>query len=341
MKRVFLITSIVLTSLCYTSCQNLKDSKDSEPEYITVRLGTTSEVQTKSTSTDDLYGINVYYDPSRDGKSNTHYAYGIFDNKDNMSITLLSGYTYKFECTLVKGGKTTLYYGQYGDNAFPGYAKPFQTNASESSKLSNEFLYYGNCNAYLSGITLGAATVKSNSTGYEDKEMPSIQRYYGEVSGYKPVSDGVVNIPLRKTVFGVRIIIDKVSEGQLNADCVINSNSEKILSGVSTSKLYDSGAIIYSFPDVRDCWENETALEATVNWNFTSSVFDQWNQEGTKKVSFKRNTLTTITVSCTPDNSSGPVCINEEAIGEDNKIYLYCKTDGKIEIGVEPSDEGE
>lgn len=104
--------------------------------------------------------------------------------------------------------------------------------------------------------------------------------------------------------------------------------------------MYDSGAIIYSFPDVRDCWENETALDATVNWNFTSSVFDQWNQKGTKKVSFKRNTLTTITVSCTPDNSSGPVCINEEAIGEDNKIYLCLNSDGVIVIGVEPS-EGE
>ena len=338
MKRIFLITFIVLTSICYISCQNLQNSKDSEPEYVTVHLGTGGEVQTRSAGTDDLYGINVYYDPSRDGNSNTHYAYGIFDNKEDISITLLSGYTYKFECTLVKGGKTTLYYGQYRDNAFPGYAKPFQTNASASSKLSNEFLYYGNCNAYLSGIALGAATVKSNSAGYEDKEMPSIQRYYGEVSGYMPVSDGVVTIPLKKTVFGVRIIIDNVPEGRLNADCVINSNSEKILSGVSTSKSYDSGAIIYSFPDVRDCWENQTALEATVNWNFTSSAFDQWNQKGTKKVSFKRNTLTTITVSCTPDNSSGPVSINEESIGEDNIIYLYCKSGGEIVIGVEPSE---
>ncbi len=338
MKRIFLIASIVLTSICYISCQNLQNSKDSEPEYITVHLGTTGEIQTKSAGTDDLYGINVYYDPSRDGNSNTHYAYGIFDNKDDMSINLLSGYTYKFECTLVKGGKTTLYCGQYGENTFSGYAKPFQTNASESSKLSNSFVYGTD---YLSGITSGAATVKSSLTGYEDKEMPSIQRYYGEVSGYKPVSGGVVKVPLKKTVFGIRIIIDKVPEGQLNADCVINSNSEKILSGVSKSKLYDSGAIIYSFPDVRDCWENETALDATVNWNFTSSVFDQWNQNGTEKVSFKRNTLTTITVSCTPDNSSGSVGINEETIGEDNNIYLYLNSDGVIVVGVDPSDGGD
>lgn len=338
MKRIFLITSIVLTSICYISCQSLQDSKDSEPEYVTVHLGTAGEVQTKAAGTDDLYGINVYYDSSKDGNSDTHYAYGVFDNKEDMSISLLAGYTYKFECTLVKDGKTTLYCGQYGGNTFSGYAKPFQTNASASSKLSNSFIYGTD---YLSGITSGAATVKSISTGYEDKEMPSIQRYYGEVSGYKPVSGGIVKIPLKKTVFGVRIIVNKVPEGKLNAGCVINSNSETILSGISTSKLYDSGAILYSFPDVRDCWENETALDATVNWNFTSSVFDQWNQKGTKNVSFKRNALTTITVACTPDNSSGAVGINEETIGEDNNIYLCLNSDGVIVVGVDPSEGGD
>lgn len=321
------------------SCQNLQDSKDSEPEYVTVHLGTTGEIQTKSASTDDLYGINVYYDSSKDGNSDTHYAYGVFDNKEDMSISLLAGYTYKFECTLVKDGKTALYCGQYGGNTFSGYAKPFQTNVSASTQLSNSFVYKGT--DYLSGITSGAATVKSVSKGYEDKEIPSIQRYYGEVSGYKPVSGGVVKIPLKKTVFGARIIINKVSEGQLKADCVINSNSETILSGVSTSKLYDSGAILYSFPDVRDCWENETALDATVNWNFTSSAFDQWNQKGTKNVSFKRNALTTITVACTPDNSSGSVGLNEETIGEDNNIYLYLNSDGVIVVGVDPSEGGD
>lgn len=331
MKRIFLIISIALTSICYMSCQNLKDSKDSEPEYITVRLGTTGEVQTKSTGTDDLYGINVYYDPSRDGNSNTHYAYGIFDNKDDMSITLLSGYTYKFECTLVKDAKKLLYYGQYGDNTFSGYAKPFQTNVSESSQLTNSFVYGTD---YLSGIDSGAATVKSASTGYENQVMPSIMRYYGRVSGYTPVTGGIVRIPLKKAVFGLRIIIDKVPEGKLSASCVVNTYDHTLISGAATSKLYDSGATIYSFP-----YCDASSLKATVNWNFKSSTFSQWNQSGTKEVSLKRNTLTTVTVSCSPDNSKGGIVINEEAFGEDNNIYLRLNSDGEIVIGVNPEEE--
>lgn len=338
MKRIFLIISIALTSICYMSCQNLNDSKDSEPEYITVRLGTTGDVQTKSTGTDDLYGINVYYDPSRDGNSNTHYAYGIFDNKDDMSITLLSGYTYKFECTLVKDGKTTLYCGQYGDNTFSGYAKPFQTNVSASSQLTNAFVYGTD---YLSGIGSGAATIKSVSSGYEEQEMPSVIRYYGEVSGYIPATGGIVRIPLKKTVFGLRIIIDKVPEGELSANCVVNAYDHTIISGAATSKLYDSGARIYSFPNVYSCWAYETPLKATVNWNFKSSTFSQWNQSGSEEVSLKRNTLTTVTVSCSPDNSKGGIVINDEAFGGDNNIYLHLNSDGEIVIGVKPEEEEE
>lgn len=338
MKKLITILTFFFALFCFVACQKSDTAKaEEEPEYITVHLGMSGDLQTKGTATNNLYGINVYYDPERDGNSNTHYAYGIFDNKEDMSITLLSGYTYKFECTLVKDGKTMLYCGQYGGNAFSGYAKPFQTNSSASSMLSNSFEYG---TTYLSGITSGEATVKS-STGYVEQKMPSIQRYYGEIDGYTPVVGGTVTIPLKKTVFAARLIIDKVPEGQLSADCIIDSNSETLLTGLATNKLYDSGAILFSYPDVRACWLNEPTVPTTVNWSFTSSVFDQWNQNGVKGVTFKRNTLTTVTVSCTPDNTSGDISIIEESFGEDNNIYLYLNSDGVIVVGVDPNEEGD
>ena len=105
--------------------------------------------------------------------------------------------------------------------------------------------------------------------------------------------------------------------------------------------MYDSGAILFSYPDVRACWLNEPTIPTTVNWSFTSSVFDQWNQNGVKGVTFKRNTLTTVTVSCTPDNTSGDINIIEESFGEDNNIYLYLNSDGVIVVGVDPNEEGD
>ena len=330
------ILSYIIVSYCLIACQSTDIQKADEPERIIVHLGLDDGLPTKATATDNLYGINVYYDPARDGNSNTHYAYGLFDNKEDMSITLLSGYTYKFECTLVKDGKSTLYCGQYGGNAFSGYAKPFQTSATASTQLSNSFIYG---TTYLNGITSGDATVKSSTTGYVEQTMPSIQRYYGEIEGYIPSSGGIVIIPLKKTVFGARMIIDKVAEGTLTATCRINSNSYTLLRGSSTSKVYDTGSVLYSFPDVRECWEEEAPITATVNWTFTSSVFSQWNQSGSETVTFKRNTLTTITVSCTPDNALGVIGLQEEGFGEDNRIFLYLNSDGVIVIGVEPNPE--
>lgn len=338
MKKLITILTFFFALFCFSACQK-SDTKTSEEksEYITVHLGLSGDLQTKGTATNNLYGINVYYDPERDGNSNTHYAYGLFDNKEDMSITLLSGYTYKFECTLVKDGKTMLYCGQYGGNSFSGYVKPFQTNSSASTQLSNSFVYG---TTYLSGITSGEATVKSISTGYVNQTMPSLQRYYGEIEGYTPVVGGTVVIPLKKTVFAARFIIDKVPEGQLTTECVIDSSSEILFSGLATNKLYDSGAILYSYPDVRACWLNEPTIPTTVNWEYTSSIFSQWNQSGVKDVTFKRNKLTTITISCVPDNASGGISLQEEAFGEDNNIYLYLNSDGVIVVGVDPNEDG-
>lgn len=332
MKNSHYIYLCLLILFGLTSCQ-VEENNNNPQKYILVHLGLPEDTSSKSVSNDNMYGINVYYDSSRDGNSNTHYAYGLFDNKEDMSITLLSGYTYKFECTLVKDAKAILYCGQYGGNTFSGYAKPFQTNSSPSTQLTNAFVYG---TTYLSGIQSGAATVKSSATGYVDQDMPSIQRYYGEMEGYTPTPGGIVEIPLKRTVFGARIIIDKVPEGRLSASCIVDANNISLLSGIATGKLYDSGAILYSFPDVRDCWAKETAIAAKVNWAFTSSMFDQWNQNGERKISFNRNKLTTVTVSCTPDNSSGDIGFVEEGFGEENNIYLYLNSDGVIVVGVNP-----
>lgn len=330
MNTKVLSIPFLLASICLISCHR-ENSQTGEAEYITVHLGLSDDASTRGAATDNLYGINVYYDSAHDGNSNTHYAYGLFDNKEDMSITLLSGYTYRFECSLVKDGKSVLYCGQYEGNSYPGYAKPFQTNESTSTVLTNSFLYG---TTYLSGIQSGAATIKSESSGYEDQIMPSIQRYYGEVSGYTPVQGGTVEIPLKKTVFGARLIIDTVPHGQLSASCVLNTNSYTILDGYATDHIYDSGAKLYSFPTVRNC----STLTATVNWTFHAS-FSQYDQSGSETITFKRNTLTTITVSVTPDYSTGIIGINEEGMREDNNINLYINSSGLIDILVEPNEE--
>lgn len=346
-----ILTAIAL-SICLQSCEKASLSNneiEEEPEYITLSLGISGDgngTETRSDSDGNLYGINVFYDSKKDGNIDTHYAYGLFDNKQDMTIQLLSGYKYRFSCTMVKNGKTLLYYGQYGSNTFSGYAKPFQRNSSESTQLSNSFVYG---TTYLSGIASGAATLKSStaSSGYVEETIPSLERYFGQVNNYSPVTGGTVIIPLKKTVFAARFIIASVPEGTLSGSCTIKPEKTTYYDGAeisawsgSTKKvIYDSGAKIYSYPDVYDCWKNESALSSTIKWNFASSVFSQWNQSGTKTVSFKRNVLTTVTIACTPDNAKGSINLHEEAIGEDNNINMYLNSDGVIVIGIDPQPE--
>lgn len=326
MKKIIFFLSCLSVFMASTSCRDQITLREDEPQYITIRLGTSGDGQTKSSSTADLYGITVYYDSARNGSPDTPYAYGLFDNKEDMTITLLSGYTYSFSCRLVKDGKTVLYYGQYGGNTFSGYAKPFQTSSSPSTQLTNAFVYG---TEYMSGLSSGTATVKSSANGYEDVPMASLKMYYGSVSKYTPVVGGTVEIPLKTTVFGLRVIVDKVSGGSLSATCT--ADTKTLFNGTATTKLLDSGAAIFSFP-----YSGYYSMEATVNWSFTSSVFDQWNQSGSQSITLKRNTLTTVTVSYTPDNATGGISIDEEPMGEDNNINLFVNSDGLIDVYVDP-----
>lgn len=335
MKQKIIFWPLIMLSLL-VSCNQLQDAVEETPEYITLSLGVSGEsgsILTKSTSTIDLYGINVFYDSKKDGNIDAHYAYGLFDNTEDMTISLLKGYHYQFACTLVKNGKNALYYGQYGGNTFSGYAKPFQRSKSASTAISNKFVYKNEDDDYLSGIGSGAATLKTAS-GYSENARPSIERYYGEVTDYVPVTGGVVTIPLVKTVFGLRLIVEQVPEGSLSASV------GELLGGTSTSSSYDSGARLFSFPDVYECWKNASVYEEnfTVNWNFSSSVFDQWNQSGSRTITVKRNVLSTVTVTCVPDNASALFSFHEGAIDENN-IYIFLNSDGIIEIGIQPDPE--
>lgn len=333
-STLFAILAISVLAGC-TNVHNITPYEDSE--YITLSLGVSGTGDTKGTSSDNIYGIQVRYDSQKDGNIDAPYAYGLFDNTDNMTILLLKGYHYQFICTMVKNGKNVLYYGQYGSNTFSGYAKPFQRANSESTTLGNRFIYKSEDSDYLSGLDFGTATLKT-TTGYEETTMPSIERYYGQYNDYTPNSGDVITIPLKKTVFGLRLIIEKAPQsGVLQGSC-------GPLSGHSTpSSIYDSGARLLSFYNVAECWAADNySLDFQVQWDYTTPDVTLADQTGSRLISVKRNVLTTVTVSCSSIPSgivAGSIGIITESLNEQNDIYLFVNSDGVIEIGIQPVPE--
>ena len=316
-----------------------KDVQGPSPSgYTQVKLGFCGEVNvsaeplTKGSSDGHLYGIQVYFDNELDGVTDDYYGYGLFDNTADMVLSVLSGYTYRFVCSAVFNGKNTLYCGQYGGSAFSGYGKPFQTNSAASTMLTNEFTL--GPDTRFTGLACGAATTKTANGSYLDQNWPAVERYYGELDGYTTSAGQNVTISLKKCYYAVRFILKGVEDGTLKTTMTYPSpGGTETFS--TTTQDYDSGVLLRSFYNVRDC----SSLSAAVDWAFTSTVFNQWNLTGSKTITLKRNTLTTVTVSVTPDDTGGTISINEESFGDDNTINMYINGDGLIDIYVDPTEE--
>ena len=86
-------------------CSQDETNINQEDKIMTVSVKLNGEISSSETpitrtetDSQDLIGITVY-------KNGSRFAYGLFDNLDNVTINLLAGAKYKFKCTLIKDAK--------------------------------------------------------------------------------------------------------------------------------------------------------------------------------------------------------------------------------------------
>lgn len=222
---------------------------------ITVEESPLSKAAGEETESTDLYGINVYYDKERDGNIDDVYGYGLFDNIADMNISLLTGYKYKFVCSLVKDGKNEVAYNNYRfyspdyvtAEMYPGYCLPFcysyQSYTEDSfnysypsynsfsffpTQVGNEFILgssnhliglgKGGTNNFKAGEDTKIYGYKTYSWDYDNggyKQYPETDRYYGETTDYFPTEGGVVSIEMKRCVFGMKLNVTGVIDGSL------------------------------------------------------------------------------------------------------------------------------
>ncbi len=328
----FLIALMLLGSSCQKSHIGNEDgekisvSLNLDGDFnVTVDQDPISKVMTKASS-NDVYAINVKWDPSGDGTINGYYAYGLFDNVQDMTITLLSHHKYTFEVSLVKEAKNTLFYGQAFNNTYYGFCYPFQTNSSGSTLLNNTFII--GSGYYFTGLTNGSAHLASESSPSASNATPaaSINRFYGITTNYEPVPNGTVDVFLKRYVYGANIIINGVtgSEGTIHITCGswLNKN---------LSDDFELGEEIHTFPSFPKEQEKQTLYLA-----FKSNRGFPWDLTQSSVITFKRNVMTTINITLNPDLSGALFNIVEEEFDE-NDIDLGINTDGYIDIDVNPN----
>ena len=288
-----------------TSCDNSSEQPNTptEPEYVTVSLGLNVgldyeyEPLTRAEENIDLYGIQVYSTPvpATENSEWTKFAYGLFDNVDNLTIKLIRGYEYEFVASMVKDGKNKLYCNQHTND----YREPFM-HESERNAYSNTPLSESCIDGQL-GMRLDDGSTSLNGS-IQSLDHPNVERYYGELAGYIPGdNDSKAIIELKRTSFGAKYIAkgDYAENGTLE---ILMADAPQLNLNLAESNEVSE---IYTFKKVRDAWLDENYTE-TVPVTLRIAYSDGTSAPlGTHDITFKRNMTTVVNVDLSVGGENG------------------------------------
>ena len=261
-----------------------------------------------------VYAINVFSAPNKElGEGENvaweHYAYGLFDNEDNMTIRLIKGYKYKFEATLVRDAKEKLQSHSSSNGIY--FYGPFSLNDG-TSYLTNTFDYQ--YSIYFSYLGSGNSFLKEPNGIYS---YPNTERFYGELEGYVPgKNNDKAKIQMKRTSFGAKFKIQGrlATSGTMEIQMV---DAPKIMIQLNGNNNQYSD--IFTFKNVRACWaENGNyteSVKATFNWHQADGKVFPLN---THELTFKRNATTVITIKIDNENAEDNLGIffDESELGE-------------------------
>ena len=336
----------VLMCVNFASCSSDTKFIDDEQEFYTVKIGwrgdwnVTYEPLSRIAS-DDVYGIQVYTTPDKEDSQEgwTAYAYGLFDDAENISIKLMKGYKYKFVATMVKNAKNVL------SNSSNYFDKPFNIGIhqggggffQETVLLNNSFTY--GTNTFWNELQSGESSLKQSSNGQYSFEHPNTDRFYGECLNYVPNQNEDVSIPLKRVSFGASFVaINTVAKtGKLDIQL---TDAPKLEIDFTAGQLDQFWAKdIFTFCDIKEAYDGDDfseVISVTINWIRDDGATIPL---GTHPITYKRNKNTIVTIkinNISSDDTIGFTIDNKETLDFDN---MDQDNDTTIEDGeiVEPN----
>jgi len=307
--NIKILSAVTLVPLALAGCTKSSMSPDSgkEAKEYTVTLACGGEIKdvsisdlTKAEENNDLYGVQVYSRPAQSDDAYKPYAYGLFDSMEGREIKLLEGYEYKFVATMVKDGKIVL--ESISGDPWGGVFHLHPTN--NKAKISSVFIYDG-INSF-SSLEAGHTYMKERTNGDHVFVHPNTDRYYGEVEGFIPSESSKVTISMKRTVFGLKVKAENLSEGSLN---IAMKEAPSMTITSPDTEIQD----IFTFDKVRDAW-------ATDNYKESIDIAFTWTKAdgvvvpiATKTFDFYRNKLTTITVKVSNRSEDSGVGVEIES----------------------------
>lgn len=300
--KLFQILSFVLGAiLC--SCSKEDAPIKEEDKFYTVSLKFNGDITTvdspltRGTATDDLYGLLVWQDGS-------FFGGGLYDNVEDMIVRLHSSKKYKFVVTAVKNGKNLIF------SDYEGYYYPFR-DYYYHMKLSNKL--ESSYEDYYDRFKLGWTEMKDG----EEYRYPETDRFYGEVDNYTPTENGVVNMDLKRTAFGLQYKVSGVSDGTVTVTIIKNYQTFFTKSDITAD--YTSEEKVITFEDVYSAWQyadNYTdKVTVSASWTRGNGITQDL---GSKEVVVKRNRMNIIHIKLATEESGSNLGIETESDSDMN-----------------------
>lgn len=342
MKLRHLFVAAAMAVVAVVSCQKnaLPETSDQEQEYVTVQLGMggeldiTYEPMTRGNDNNDLYGIQVYSAPKdQENPSWSYYAYGTFDDVNDLTVSLLKGFQYKFVATMVVDGKSKIYYSTSKN----GYHNPFYVHGQVSGfdSLDNKFTY--SAGSYIPYIDYGYSYLKDKS--YYSR--PNTDRYYGELVGYVPEdsSNDKAKIKMVRTSFQATFQAKgKLAvTGQLE---ILMDNALAVVLDLANEKKHSD---YYTFYYVKDAHDNknsyEEKIDVSINWYYQNEDGSTVTVPlGTHKIAYARVRNTVLHINLENTNVDGGIGFELTEAGEMAAGAEYTINDGgNIDTEIDPN----
>lgn len=288
MNRLYFVVFLFFLLTAF-SC-NDRDKRDiSDAEFVEVGLNITYEgvlmpqfsatldgsvpTSDRTTPARDLYAVQLYFSLSPDGALSP-YAFGLFDNTDNIKVKIQTNKYYKMTVSCVKEGSEKLW-----RNATNGFGKPFEVAGNVNGiGISNELAVIST--NYFKALSLGEAQFKGSDNSYK---RPMLDRYYGESATILCQNQTQFNVDLKRVVFGLDINTHQFEKGKIKI--LVGDANEYIMNAKERQTL------IYTFLGGKSGnWVGETYTETvSVSMFYNDGTSDNWKIIGiSKNIPFTR-----------------------------------------------------
>ncbi|MDE7351380.1 MAG: hypothetical protein K2N25_09945, partial [Muribaculaceae bacterium] len=209
-------------------------------------ISETEEPLLRAEDGDTYTAINVFRtEKGVEGATEEKYAYGLFRKMDGIQIDVLTGFTYRFEATILIERDDKVFINN------KSYAQPFQytTDHDGSTGLLNYHsdnlgkFKYTTVNSitntpvedrrreYFTQLRYGTANVDAGDdlgqVRYADVSYPRVKRYYGTAGSFDPGLSQTVDITMAYKCFGLEIDVVNLPSGYVTVKDVTKSGSSQ------------------------------------------------------------------------------------------------------------------